>query len=71
VQSVPAHIDQETGRSDPPSQSSGGNRLINRPGARERDQNDKERHVLIVAPGEHRRNPKRIAAYASVGLTSR
>jgi hypothetical protein len=65
MQTVSAHIDQDAGRSEPPSTSPGGNCLIECPGACERNQNNEERHILIVDPGENRRNLKRIASYAS------
>jgi hypothetical protein len=47
MQAVPAHIDQDPGRSKPPSTtSSGDEHLIHRAGRCERNQNDEEQHFV-------------------------
>jgi hypothetical protein len=65
MQTVSAHVNEDARRSELPSTSSGSNCLIESAGACERNQNGQERHVLIVDPGDNRRNLKRIASYAS------
>ena len=56
MQTVSAHVDQESRRSEPPSIAAASDRLIESSGPRQRDQNDEERHLLIVDPRQNQRN---------------
>ncbi len=56
MQTVSTHVDQESRRSEPPSKAAARDRLIESPGPRKRNQNDEERHLLIVDPLQNKRN---------------
>jgi hypothetical protein len=66
MQTMSAYVNQEPGRSKPPPVPSGSDRLIQNAGAYERGEDGEDRHILIVDPGQSRRNLKRIDRGAAV-----